>query len=250
MRWIAMIIVLFLAGCATESGAGKNASERPAMIAKHTKTPIVIDGKLDEPVWRKAPAYPYHLADDRDPEKKDAVQEAGEVRLAWDDKNLYMAARFTDSDVVAKGEKRNELHFLKGDTAELFLKPLTNTIYWELYVTPNSQTSTFCFPSFERRNEPGAFQYQMEIHVAGRVDGTLNDSSDTDLEWTGEMAVPRAELERWGDRFPGYGWTILAARYNYSKNLKGEGSELTMTPRLKATNYHDHSGYALLKLKP
>ena len=250
MRLIILFTTLLLVGCSTTGSPRKTEAARPVMVARHTNTPIIIDGKLDEAVWRTAHAYPYHLADDRDPEKKDAVQEAGEVRLAWDEANLYVAVRFVDSDVVTRGEKRNELHFLKGDTAEVFLKPLTNTIYWELYDTPHSQTSTFCFPSLERRQEPGSFQYKMDIQVAGAVDGTLNDSTNTDRQWTGEMAIPRKELERWGDAFPGYGWTIFAARYNYSKNLINEGQELTMTPRLQKTNFHDHSGYALLKLKP
>lgn len=223
--------------------------ERPVMVAKRAAQPVVVDGKLDEAVWKSAPTYAYHLADDRDLGKKDAVREPGEVRLAWDKDFFYVAVRFTDSDVNARGTKRNEFHFEQGDTAEVFLKPLSNTVYWELYVTPHSMTSTYCFPSFERRQEPASFQYQMKISVAGAVEGTLNNAEDTDRVWTGEMAIPRAELERWGDAFPGKGWTILAARYNYSRALGAASPELTMTPRLPQTNYHYHAGYALLRLE-
>ena len=217
---------------------------RAMMVARYAASPIMVDGRLDEAVWGKTLAYALHLDDTVDAD----VQEGGEARFAWDEENLYLGIRYTDSDVVAEGSEKNALHFQMGDVAELFLKPLGNTVYWELYVTPHSKTSTFCFPSWSR-NLPSTFAYEMDIAVAGSVQGTLNDWSDRDTGWTGEMAIPIRELEKYGDTFASETWTVLVARYNYSRYLEDKGPELTMTPRLPKTDYHHQPGYALLVLE-
>jgi len=239
--------ILFAAGCATIPD--DSVSEAcTTVIALYTDVPVRMDGRLDDPVWRDAPAYPLHLAADVDPGGLDDVQEPGEARFAWDDDNLYIAIHYTDSDVVAEGEHDNDMHFTMGDVGEVFIKPDGNTLYWELYVTPHGMKSAFFFPSWSR-SLPSSFDYTMDLHVAAKVDGSLNDWTDRDKGWTGEMAIPRAELEQYGDAFPGEGWSILVARYNYGRYLEKQGAELTMMPRLPMTSYHYHPGYARLELR-
>ena len=216
---------------------------RPVVIALYTEDPIVVDGKLDEQVWQNAPAYPLYLSADKDPEGLNPVQENGEARLAWDDDHLYIAMDFVDTDVVAEGKHDNEMHINLGDVGEVFIKPDTNTVYWELYVTPRGKKSTFFLPSWARFL-PSCFDYEMEMTVAASVQGTLNDWTDRDQGWTAEMAIPRTELERYGDTFPDSGWTILVSRYNYGRYLNQQGPELTMMPRLPKTNFHYIPGYA------
>ena len=56
-------------------------------------------------VWQQAPAYELNLSQD----KLDAGQtlkEGGRVRLAYDDKYLYAAFEYVDSDVVAEVQVR------------------------------------------------------------------------------------------------------------------------------------------------
>ncbi len=243
----ALLFVLFFTG-GVSVAENENPAGRPVMIALYTETPITVDGKLDDPVWDKAPVYPLHLADDRDPNGLDKVQEPGEARLAWDENNLYVAVHYFDSDVVAEGKKDNEMHCFKGDVGEVFIKNEHHTVYWELYVTPHGKKSTFFFPGWAR-SLPSSFEYKMKLPVAARVEGTLNDWTDRDQGWVGEMAIPRGELARQGVPFPSDGWTILVARYNYGRYLDKQGPELTMTPRLPKTNYHDLPNYARLELK-
>ncbi len=223
--------------------------ERPVMVASRTETPVKIDGVLDDDVWSTAKAYPLYLGKD-DPTEKDSPMEAGEARLAWDDQYLYVAVLYHDSDIVAEGTKDQEHHYLMGDLAEVFLKPEANTWYWELYVTPHGKKTHLWFPGSGRMGLKSSEAYSMELHVAAQCQGTLNDWKDKDTSWTGEMAIPIKELERFGDKFgPDTAWTILVSRYNYSRYLPLRGPELSMTPQLPVTSYHYHDGYATLRLE-
>jgi len=239
--------VVVLAGAIGFGGAPP--SERPVMVAKFTETPVKMDGVLDDDVWKTATPYPLHLGRDNE-EKGETLHETGEVRLAWDEEFLYVGVQYNDSDIVAEGKKDQEHHYLTGDLAEVFLKPEANTWYWELYVTPHGKKTHLWFPGSGRMGLKSSDDYVMELHVAAQCQGTLNDWKDRDTGWSGEMAIPVRELKGFGDAFgPDAAWTILVARYNYSRYLPLRGPELSMTPQLPVTSYHYHDGYAALRLE-
>lgn len=217
----------------------------PVMQAVYTAQPVKIDGILDDAVWKKAPAYRMAL----DTNATNAVTEGGEVRVAWDTNYLYVAVRFTDSDIVAEGKEDQLHHYSLGDLAEVFLKPDNETWYWELYATPAGKKTSFFFPGRGRLGVPSGFTYTCGLTVAAQCDGTLNNWEDRDREWTAEMAMPIKDLTSHGERFePGARWRILVARYNYSRYLPNK--ELSMTPALSRTNYHLTEEYAVLEIMP
>jgi hypothetical protein len=219
------------------------------MVAPYAHEAVRIDGVLDDAVWQTATAYPMCLSTDQSGKGKE-VQEGGTVRLAWDSNNVYLAVAFTDSDVVAEGDKDGLHHYQLGDLAELFLWPEDQTWYVEMYVTPRGNFTSFFFPSGGRGLPSTTASNAFPLRVAAKVDGTLNDWSDRDRQWTGEMAVPVSELTARGARVgPGTAWRVLVGRYNYSRWLFT--SELTETPALPATNYHLRRDYGrLLFLAP
>src|SRR5689334_6080845 len=62
---------------------------RRTVAAAETRTPITLDGALDEPVWREAePAAGFVQAE---PHEGEPASEATEVRLAFDRDALYVA---------------------------------------------------------------------------------------------------------------------------------------------------------------
>ncbi len=220
----------------------------PIMQAKHTDAPVNIDGVLDETVWQDATAYPLALAADR-ARSGATVQEAGTVKLAWDDENFYVAIEFTESDIVAEGDEDQLPHFQLGDLCELFLRPQDQTWYWELYVTPRGKKTSYWFPGRGRFGLPSNFKYDCGLRVAAQTDGTVNDWQDRDTGWTAEMAMPIKDLTLGGQLFePGADWRILVARYNYSRYRVERGPELTMSPAMSATNFHLLEDYARLRL--
>jgi hypothetical protein len=254
------VLLLGMAGCSfvgvsaeadmsrAAVSAGSAADDARVMNARYTATPVKIDGDLSDPVWQTATAYPLYLGKDRAADGT-TIEEPGKVQFAWDDHWLYVAVTCTDSDVVAEGTEDEKHHYTMGDVAELFLKPGGNSCYWELYVTPRGNKSTLFFPGRGRFGLPGAIEYSSRLQVGAQVQGTLNDWKDTDTSWTGEMAIPIKDLTTYGDPFgPGSDWSVLVARYNYSKGLKLIGPELTMTPQLPETFFHLTDSHGKLNL--
>ena len=247
MNWIlvsgvAMGMLAVLAGCGERSE-----SRHKTMVAKFTKTPINVDGKLDDAAWTQAKPYRMYLSADRRAEGQ-KLHEPGEVKLAWDDNFLYVGVRFTDSDIVAEGEEDQLHHYKMGDLVELFLKPKDQTWYWELYATPKGKKTSFWFPGRGRLGLESCYKYECGLKVAAQCYGTLNNWEDKDTEWTAEMAMPLADLTARGEKFgPDSKWLILVARYNYSRYLPCV--ENSATSPLSKTNFHLYEEYANLKLE-
>lgn len=245
--------IVLLAGCSRQIDSTK--SVIPEVKASYAAEPVKIDGVLNDSVWQVAKVYHVNLSEDKlaggpgvEPQ---SLQEAGKVRVAWDDNWLYVAFDFTDSDVVAEGKKDGLHHYKMGDLAEVFIKPANQSWYWELYATPTGKKTTFFFPSQGRMGLPSNFGYKFQkgrLKVAAKVNGTLNDYSDHDRGWTAEMAIPISELTSRGEKFdPEASWRIFIGRYNFSYYLKHP--ELSMMPSLPKTNYHMINDYAKLELE-
>ena len=217
------------------------------VLAVYADLPIAVDGRLDEAVWKDAPAYALGLCADR-VTAGDTLIEGGRVRFAWNEEYLYMAVEFDDSDVVAEGVEDGEHHSNLGDLAELFLWPEDRSWYWELYATPHGRQSSFFFPG-PGRMLPSTFGNHVALKIAAQVQGTLNDWSDRDHGWTAEMAVPVEALtargEAWG---PDAAWRVFVGRYNYSAYLPQV--ELSAMPPLSRTSFHLRNEYARLRLMP
>ena len=254
---IAVVAVGSLAGCGCCKTESKVATKpvakvvevaKPVVQAVYATDPITIDGKLDEPIWKDAPAHEFDIPKDR-VKRGSSLQAAAKAKVAWDADNLYVGFELEDRDVIAESDKDNEHHYLKGDVLECFVKPDAATWYWELYVTPKGNKSTFFFPSAGYLGLPSAFNYQGDLTVAANVEGTINKWQDTDNGWTAEMVIPRSELTKHGGTFDqSSGWTIFLARYNYSYHLTGRGAELSSHPQAPRADWHNLKIYAKLEL--
>jgi hypothetical protein len=245
--WAAMAAIGLAAfsGCANWSH--KNGSVC-VMEASHSPSPVVIDGKLDDAVWKAAKVYPMYIPLDKSVTGM-RLQEPGFVRLAWDKDYLYAGFEFQDSDIAAEGTENNLHHYNLGDVAEVFVKPDGYAWYWELYVTPAGKNTTFWFPGRGRLGLPSNFEaYHFNLKVAAQCDGTLNNWHDKDRGWTAEMAIPTSELTARGGEFgPGAKWHMLVGRYNYTVYSKYQGPEYSTTPQLSQTNFHFLEEYAVLE---
>lgn len=229
----------------------------PAVIqAVYTASPLQIDGHLNEPAWQNAPSYQLQLGREvynklplaTQPSVGKNLREPGEYRLLWDDNYLYVAAIFTDSDVHAYGEEDQLPHFSLGDLAEVFIKPESDTYYWELYATPANKMTTYFIPGRGALMNALLTSSPFDLQIAAQVKGTLNQWLDRDENWSMEMAIPRTELEKYGAKFgPEHPWRIFLARYNYSRYLPRV--ELSSFPQQAETpNFHIIEEYGKLEL--
>ena len=238
MKTIYQTIIFSLVLCFVGNAAGNKTPESNVMRVALTQSPINVDGKLDEPVWKKAQIYKLGPAANRARGGKKILQ-SGEVQLAWDKNYFYVGIKFNDLDIIAEGKENQLKHYKFGDICEVILNPKNKTWYWEMYATPAGKKSCFFIPGRARVGLPSMMEYKSELKVASKMSGTLNEWKDKDVSWSAEMAIPIKELTAHGEKFGKSGlWRILVARYNFGRYLDSESAELSMTPQLSVENFH------------
>lgn len=169
-------------------------------------------------------------------------QEGGTVGFSWEDSGLHIFAELVDSCVVEQNREDDQLHYEFGDVFEVFVKPLHDDYYWEMYAIPSGNKSTLFFP----RNRTGL---ELNDFLHGHDYRSLEVSTEESSKgWNVHLFVPASQLTAlgagWGD---GTEWTILCSRYNYNSDDLID-PEFSMTPPLSETNYHLTGEYALLSL--
>lgn len=231
---------------------------RAEAVASYISHPIQLDGKLDDPAWYKTPAYPLVHADEQFsraiPEIRrffrNGVVEPGKVRLLWNDKYLYVGLELTDKDIIAESPSEQASLYVRGDAVEVFLKPADQTWYWELYVSPRGQKTSYFYPGRGLLGLPSTNSPVPALKgmiATANFKGTLNNSWDKDKKWTAVIAIPLGELAMVGRKLDmKTPWLILVGRYNYGRYLAW--CENSAFPRQPKLNYHAHADYARLKL--
>jgi len=68
----------------------------PAITAVRIRTPLVLDGRLDEEMWKTAGAATGFLQ--RDPDEAQPATEQTEIRIAYDHEAIYVGARMSDRE--------------------------------------------------------------------------------------------------------------------------------------------------------
>lgn len=236
--------------------AGAQEAQAPVIPSAHvlpTAQEIRIDGKLEESAWTQALAYPLSLLDSAEklPELTRAAirndrYEDGTVKFLLGGGYLYVGIAFTDRDIVAQGKEDQTMLFSSGDVAEVFLKPEDAPGYFELYVSPLGNRSSFFFPAGGYLGLPECTKELAlpQMQAAASVDGTLNDSRDEDKGWTAELAIPLTSLQdKTGVSFSRENrWRLLVARYNYGRQLRSR--QYASFPLLPQINYHLLEYYA------
>ena len=246
-------VALLFAGCKTVSL--RSSGNVPSRIEVNRATgPVLLGGRLNKTVWTPAKPIPFQLVATPSERKRiGKVEGSGSVRILHDDKNLYIAFAFEDADVVdLSQEDDQELHTLS-DVAEIFLKPLDDTWYWEFHVTPKGRASSYWWPGRGRHGLAEAKPHVKPrfIRVATWIQGTVNNWRDRDRGWSAFVAIPFAKLDRYAPpKDPHSRWTILLSRYDYSRyRMKGTGPELSAASPLSTPNYHLVDEYPWLHLR-
>ncbi len=177
----------------------------PAWIrAPHTSHPPAIDGRLDDPAWAAA-AWTSAFVD-IEGQVKPPPRFATRAKLLWDDTNLYIGASLEEPHVWGTLTARDEIVFHDNDF-EVFVDPEGDR-RWYGEVEVNSLGTVFDLQLSRAYLEEGRADHAWSppgLRAAVAVEGTLNDSSDTDRGWTLEIAIPHAALS-------GHGTTSLSPK--------------------------------------
>jgi len=201
--------------------------KRPAPLPSATATKVapteglVVDGKLSEPVWRRARWTPWW----RKPSGKPGKAPKTRAKFAWDDTHLYIAIYCEDTDAWSKFTARDS-NTWEQEVVEVFIDADGDKRdYLELQVTPANVVFDAKFTK-HRSDLKVARAWNMKgFKTAVFVDGTVNQRNDVDKSWTVEMAIPLAEVP--GAKLPikhGATWRANLFRFDWPKGQKRQSA--------------------------
>lgn len=162
-------------------------------VINKTSSTITIDGNLSE--WANVPAtgaFTNH-------ETGAAGTASATAKLLWDDTNLYLAFEVTDNDVTANYVNQDDNLFDNDDLVEMFFDfDGSGTNYLELGVSATGVNYDFNIicpgtGGCGTWNSNATWDI-VGLETAGVVNGTLNNSSDTDNGYVVEVKIPLASL--------------------------------------------------------
>jgi hypothetical protein len=159
--------------------------EVPELAAKRAEGTIKLDGKLDEAAWATA-STSAALVNTMNGE---AAEPTTNVKVLWDDKQLYVAFDVAD-DYLKSTFTKDDDHLWEQDCVEIMVDPDGDgKNYFELQVSPaNKHFDT----SYDSRRVPQPFghvDYNSKISSGVLVRGKLNDD-DPDQGYVVELAMP------------------------------------------------------------
>ncbi len=209
-----LVGVLVIVGCLVHTGCEdrKKGTQGLVQIPK-IREQLKIDGKLDEPAWSRSGGTCAFMRFDG----KAVAGQSTEARLAWDEKNLYLAFVCRDRDIISKYKHRDEPLYLQ-EAVEVFLDPDSDEKdYMEFEVSP---AAVLFDASFSARRTGMKLSFNPDVQVSVFTDGTLNKSDDEDNSWTVEMAIPFDQMTGRGRRPPLASdcWRINMFRLDVSKH--------------------------------
>jgi hypothetical protein len=114
--------VLLFGATGSSAQSASSQSTVPVVRSVRASSAIVVDGLLNDEVWLRAPAATSFTQ--RDPEEGKPVSEATEMRIAYDDNALYVAATMRDREPgrIARQLARRDGH-AEADNFTIFLDP-------------------------------------------------------------------------------------------------------------------------------
>ena len=204
-------------------GAPRAPDDLPAVDIPKTPTPIVADGRLDEPVWAAAPVLTF----DDSLGRTGTIRHATRLRLLYDDDNLYVGFEADDVDITERYQRRDDPIY-EHETVELFIMPNVAAPETGPYVELQASPSGVIFDAaFDGPRQGMNKSYNAGQSVGTTIDGTLNDPTP-DRKWISEWVVPFRKIRGVSSPpKPGTEWRMNAFRiekYNERGRLRGEFS--------------------------
>jgi hypothetical protein len=206
-------------------------------VANYVKTAPVIDGDITDAAWQQAKWTADFVDIEGDLKPCPLLQT--NIKMLWDDTCLYIAARIMDPHVWASVKKHDEIVFMDNDV-ELFINP-NNTTHQYFEIECNAINTIFDLylnKPYRNQGNPMSNWDAKGMRSAIKIQGTLNDPSDTDKGWTMEMAIPfkaisvgnRTQAPKegtlWRINFSRVEWDAKAVNGRYEKVKDDKGRNL------------------------
>lgn len=197
----------------------KKKQTKPGYVIHKASGPITIDGRADEPDWKRAKPSPTFVTT----EGGHTLVGDTRARLLWDHNHLYAFISAQDSDVFSQYHKHDD-SLWKEDVIELFIDAdRSRRGYIELQVNPNNTQFDAFFPTTRAQKSDVAWSANMNSQV--NVRGTADNRDDEDQGWDVEIAIPLAAVKGTAKAMrvslppkPGDNWRLNIVRIDKPKN--------------------------------
>ncbi|MFY0530221.1 carbohydrate-binding family 9-like protein [Archangium gephyra] len=193
----------------------------PEYTARRAAKAPVIDGELDDAVWKAAaPVVLRGSFDGREPSLRT------EARLAYDDQYLYVAFDVEDPDVWGTLRER-DAPIYEQEVVEIFLDANADgRTYNEMQVSPHNVNFDAYFPA---RRQGMDLSWDSGMQTAVKVRGTLDNPEDRDEGWRVEMRIPFARLAEVPNVPPKKGerWRFNLYRLEHVRRQQVEGQSFS-----------------------
>ena len=207
--------------------------ERKTIVAHRTDQPIEIDGQLDEPSW--ALAEPVSDFVQSEPHEGGSPSERTEVRVVFDDENIYIGAYLYDSepDKILINDLRRDFNTYDGDVFGIAIDAFYN------------QSSSLAFFT-----SPGGPKQDNQALGDGRYMNTSWDgiwftaSRIQEDGWSCEMAIPFRTL-----RFEAKENQIMGINFKRRIRRKAEDLYWSLVPRRYTVHRQSLAGDLLFREK-
>jgi hypothetical protein len=179
---------LFLLLC---GAIAAHAQSEPRHDIFRTSGRINVDGKLDEPAWRQAPAATdFHFNWWKEGEKEPTV-----AKLLWDSDNLYVGYYCHDKHISAEVTQRHG-PVSKDDCVEVFISPNINKPknYYGFEINVIGTMLNFIRADWYKgpfNTEPEGVRYKTSFHGL-----PVKNESPDDNHWILELAIPFKNFEK------------------------------------------------------
>ena len=246
------LLLLSLAGCRRGEGIQGDATIRgaPARVSRFASRPV-IDGKLDEPVWRTATVLgPF--VDTNDGSRVSASHPvAATARIGWDDDHLYLGFVVADGHPVAPfGRNDADPHvWAIASAIEVMIQPGDpgdNRDYYEIQIDTAGAVFDTHWDDYMMPLQGGAsdrvFGHQEWSCAAERA-----VTVDAGRSYTLEMALPWSALSAGRTAIPprvGDVW-----RLNLYSFRDGQRQALGWSPILGQGNFHKSSRFGRVRFE-
>lgn len=156
-------------------------------VANKAVDDFIIDGRPLEDSWKKAIWSDAYI----DIEGKEKPKYDTRMKMTWDEQNLYVFAELSEPHIWANLRERDTIIFYNNDF-EIFIDPDGDTHnYYEFEMNAlNTVWDLFLTKPYRNHGKVlGGWDFK-GLRSAVYIDGSLNDPSDVDKNWSIEIAIP------------------------------------------------------------
>lgn len=242
---ISTLLLLAFAFCMRIS---RGAESAPRMWIPEQPTPVydvyridqppMIDGVLDEPCWRNAPAL--ELACDIHTHMEDRLPSAW-CKLVWDERYLYAAFVCPVAWPIVTTGKKDDDKLFGGDAIELFVDSARDDrLAFEIHANPDNRFADVLLALKKKADGDYIVTPEWEWKLTGRkIAAKRSMSSSKSQGWVVELALPIGEK--------GLEWMLPTNK----PKLPAEGITWGLYPvRVRPAQKEDPAGQAVRYLAP